>query len=158
MLPYLTEQFGNPHSRSHSFGWDTEQACETARDQIADLIGATGKEIIFTSGATESNNLCIKGIASFYGDKKKHIITTQIDHKCVLDSCRKLEDQGFDVTYLPVQTNGLVCLETLKKAIRPDTLLCSIIHVHNEIGTIQPIKEIGKICRENKVFFHTDAA
>lgn len=158
MLPYLTEQFGNPHSRSHSFGWDTEQACEKAREQIADLIGATGKEIIFTSGATESNNLCIKGIASFYGDKKKHIITTQIDHKCVLDSCRKLEDQGFEVTYLPVQTNGLVCLETLRKAIRPDTLLCSIIHVHNEIGTIQPIKEIGKICRENKVFFHTDAA
>ena len=102
MLPFLTESFGNPHSRSHSFGWQTEVACETAREEVADLIGASSKEIIFTSGATESNNLCIKGIASFYGDKRKHIITTQIDHKCVLDSCRKLEDEGFDVTYLPV--------------------------------------------------------
>ena len=134
MLPYLTESFGNPHSRSHSFGWETEQACENARDQVADLIGASSKEIIFTSGATESNNLCLKGLASFYGDKKKHVITTQIDHKCVLDSCRKLEDEGFDVTYLPVQTNGIVDLEELKKAIRPDTLVCSMIYVNNEIG------------------------
>lgn len=158
MMPYLTENFGNPHSRSHSFGWESEQACEDARDQVGDLIGATGKEIIFTSGATESNNLCLKGIASFYGDKKKHIITTQIDHKCVLDSCRKLEDQGFDVTYLPVQTNGLIDLDEFRSAIRPDTLLTSIIHVNNEIGVVQPIKEIGQICRDNKVFFHTDAA
>ena len=158
MLPFLTENFGNPHSRSHSFGWETEQACEDAREQVADLIGGTGKEIVFTSGATESNNLCIKGVASFYGDKRRHIITTQIDHKCVLDSCRNLEDEGFDVTYLPVQTNGLVDLDQLKAAIREDTLLVSVIHVHNEIGVVQPIKDIGQICRERKVFFHTDAA
>jgi cysteine desulfurase len=143
MLPFMTESYGNPHSRSHAYGWETEKACEDARDQVASLIGATGKEIIFTSGATESNNLCLKGLASFYGDKKRHIITTQIDHKCVLDSCRKLEDEGFEVTYLPVKTDGLVDLEVLKAAIRPDTLVCSVIHVHNEIGTVQPLKEIG---------------
>ena len=108
MLPYLTESYGNPHSRSHSFGWETEKACEDARQYVADLIGASEKEIIFTSGATESNNLALKGVAAFYGDKKRHIITTQIDHKCVLDSCRKLEDDGFEVTYLPVKENGLV--------------------------------------------------
>lgn len=136
MMPYFTESYGNPHSRSHSFGWDSEQACEDAREDVAALIGATGKEIVFTSGATESNNLAMKGLASFYGDKKRHIITTQIDHKCVLDSCRKLEDEGFDVTYLPVTEGGLVDLEVLKAAIRPDTLVCSIIHVHNEIGTV----------------------
>ena len=135
-MPYFTESYGNPHSRSHSFGWDSEQACEDAREEVAALIGATGKEIVFTSGATESNNLSMKGLASFYGDKKRHIITTQIDHKCVLDSCRKLEDEGFDVTYLPVTEGGLVDLEVLKAAIRPDTLVCSIIHVHNEIGTV----------------------
>jgi len=135
-MPYFTESYGNPHSRSHSFGWDSEQACEDAREEVAALIGATGKEIVFTSGATESNNLAMKGLASFYGDKKRHIITTQIDHKCVLDSCRKLEDEGFDVTYLPVTEGGLVDLEVLKAAIRPDTLVCSIIHVHNEIGTV----------------------
>ena len=123
------------------------------------MIGAQGKEIIFTSGATESNNLCIKGVSAFYGDKKKHIITTQIDHKCVLDSCRKLEDEGFEVTYLPVEfSTGLVDLEKLKAAMRPDTLLCSVIHVNNEIGVIQPLKEIGQICRDNKTFFHTDSA
>ena len=143
MLPFMTENFGNPHSRSHSFGLETEQACEDARDQVADLIGGTGKEIVFTSGATESNNLCLKGVASFYGYKRRHIITTQIDHKCVLDSCRKLEDEGFDVTYLPVQTNGLVDLDQLKAAIREDTLLVSVIHVNNEIGVVQPIGEIG---------------
>lgn len=154
----MTENYGNPHSRSHSFGWETEQACELARDQVAELIGATGKEIVFTSGATESNNLCLKGLASFYGDKKRHIITTQIDHKCVLDSCRNLEDEGFEVTYLPVTTAGLVDMDVLKAAIRPDTLVCSIIHINNEIGTVQPLKEIGQICRENKVLFHTDAA
>ena len=167
MLPFQTNQFGNPHSRSHQFGWDTEKACEDARQviiflficqQVADLIGASPKEIIFTSGATESNNLALKGVAHFYQDKKKHIITTQIDHKCVLDSCRKLEDEGFQVTYLPVKQNGLVDIEEFKRAIRPDTVLASIIYVNNEIGVIQPIKEMGQICRDNKIFFHTDAA
>ena len=136
MMPFLTESFGNPHSRSHSFGWETETACEDAREKVADLIGASAKEIVFTSGATESNNLCLKGAASFYGDKKRHIITTQIDHKCVLDSCRKLEDQGFEVSYLPVQTNGIIDLNQLKSAIREDTLMCSVIHVNNEIGVV----------------------
>ena len=160
MLPYLSNRFGNPHSRSHAYGWDTEKACEEAREDVASLIGASSKEIIFTSGATESNNLAIKGVSQFYRQnaQKKHIITTQIDHKCVLDSCRNLEEQGFDVTYLPVQTNGIVDLEELKKAIRPDTVLVSVIMVHNEIGVIQPVKEIGQICRDNKIFFHTDAA
>ena len=159
MLPFLTNNFGNPHSKSHSFGWQAEDACEEARGHIASLIGAQAKEIIFTSGATESNNLCLKGVAQFYGDKKKHIITTQIDHKCVLDSCRRLEDSGYDVTYLPVErSTGLVDLDQLREAIRKDTLLCSVIHVNNEIGVMQPLKEIGQICRENKVFFHTDAA
>lgn len=147
MLPFQTNQFGNPHSRSHQFGWDTEKACEDARQvitsilqyfyqHVADLIGASSKEIVFTSGATESNNLAIKGVAAFYKDKKKHIITTQIDHKCVLDSCRRLEDEGFEITYLPVQTNGIIDIEDLKKAIRPDTLLVSTIFVNNEIGVI----------------------
>eukprot|EP00347_Sterkiella_histriomuscorum_P019904 403339866 len=158
MLPYQTNLFGNPHSRSHQFGWDTEKACEDARQQIGELIGAQAKEIIFTSGATESNNLALKGVAHFYKEKKKHIITTQIDHKCVLDSCRRLEDEGFDVTYLPVKTNGLIDTEEFQRAIRPDTVMASIIMVNNEIGVIQPVKEIGRICRERKVFFHTDAA
>lgn len=159
MLPFFTNNYGNPHSKSHKFGWETEQACEDARQNIANVIGAQSKEIIFTSGATESNNLCLKGAALFYGDKKKHIITTQIDHKCVLDSCRRLEDMGFDVTYLPVEfATGLVNPEEVKKAMRPDTLICSVIHVNNEIGVMQPLKEIGEICRANKTFFHTDAA
>jgi cysteine desulfurase len=158
MMPFLTESFGNPHSRSHSYGWQTEKACEDARQHVADLIGASEKEIVFTSGATESNNLALKGAASFYGDKKKHIITTQIDHKCVLDTCRKLEDDGFQVTYLPVQTNGLVDLEEFKAAIREDTLMASVIFVNNEIGVVQPIAELGKICRERKVLLHSDAA
>lgn len=158
MMPFMTSNFGNPHSRSHSFGWTTEEACENARVEVANLINADPREIIFTSGATESNNLCLKGLASFYGQKKKHIITTTIEHKCILDSCRNLEDQGYDVTYLPVQTNGIVDLEVLEKAIRPDTLACSIIHVNNEIGVMQPIDEIARICKQNKVFFHTDAA
>lgn len=157
-MPFMTQSYGNPHSRSHSYGWQTEQACEDAREHVANLIGASSKEIVFTSGATESNNLCLKGLASFYGDKKRHIITTQVDHKCVLDSCRNLEDEGFEVTYLPVTTEGLVDLEVLKKAIRPDTLVCSVIHVNNEIGTVQPLGEIGALCREHGVFFHTDAA
>lgn len=158
MLPYMTDVFGNPHSKSHSFGWEAEKAVEEARIKIASLIKADSKEIIFTSGATESNNLALKGIAEFNKDKKKHIITTQIEHKCVLDTCRYLQTRGFEVTYLPVQKNGIVDLNTLKSAIRPDTLAVSVIYVHNEVGVIQPIKEIGQICRENNIFFHTDSA
>ncbi|KAF7728309.1 cysteine desulfurase [Apophysomyces ossiformis] len=158
MLPYLTELYGNPHSRTHPYGWESEKAVENAREQVAKLIGADPKEIIFTSGATESNNLSIKGVARFYKNKKKHIITTQTEHKCVLDSCRVLQEEGFEVTYLPVQTSGIVDLKVLEEAIRPDTALVSIMSVNNEIGVIQPIAEIGKICRSKKVFFHTDAA
>lgn len=158
MLPYFTEKFGNPHSRSHAYGWEAEAACELAREQVASLIGATEKEIVFTSGATESNNIAIKGVARFYKDKKNHIITPVTEHKCVLDSCRHLEQEGFEVTYLPVQPNGLVDLEQLKAAIKDNTLLISVMAVNNEIGVIQPLAEIGKICRERGVFFHTDAA
>lgn len=158
MLPYLTSFYGNPHSRTHAYGWETEAAVEVARGQIANLIGADPKEIIFTSGATESNNISIKGVARFYGEKKKHIITTQTEHKCVLDSCRALEGEGFKVTYLPVMTNGLVCMELLEKEMRPDTSLVSIMTVNNEIGVRQPIAEIGRLCRQKKIFFHTDAA
>lgn len=160
MLPFLTGLYGNPHSRTHAYGWETEQAVEDARAHVASLIGADPKEIIFTSGATESNNMSIKGVARFFGrsGKKKHIITTQTEHKCVLDSCRHLQDEGFDVTYLPVQNNGLIKMEDLKAAIRPDTAIVSIMTVNNEIGVIQPVEEIGKLCRANKVFFHTDAA
>ncbi|CEG47472.1 cysteine desulfurase [Plasmopara halstedii] len=158
MLPYMTYAYGNPHSTTHEFGWDADKAVEHARGSVANLIGANSKEIIFTSGATECNNAILKGIAHFTKAKKKHIITTQIEHKCVLDSCRVLETEGFEVTYLPVGTNGLVDLNQLQDAIRPDTALISIIAVHNEIGVLQPLKEIGRICRERKVFFHTDAA
>lgn len=145
MLPYMTELYGNPHSRTHEYGWETESAVEEARGNIAKLIGATSKEIIFTSGATESNNMSIKGVARFYGEHKKHIITTQTEHKCVLDSCRALENEGFEVTYLPVQTNGIVDLDLLKASLREDTVLVSIMGVNNEIGVIQPLKEIGKV-------------
>ncbi|OQV24224.1 putative cysteine desulfurase, mitochondrial [Hypsibius exemplaris] len=158
MLPYFLSQFGNPHSRSHAYGWESEVAVETARQQVASLIGADPKEIIWTSGATESNNLAIKGVARFYKEKKKHIITTQTEHKCVLDSCRALEGEGFEVTYLPVQTSGLIDMAALEKAIRPDTSIISIMFVNNEIGVVQPIKEIGALCRAKKIFFHTDAA
>lgn len=158
MLPYFTEKFGNPHSRSHAFGWETEAAVDLAREQVANLIGATEKEIIFTSGATESNNIAIKGAAHFYKDKKNHIITVQTEHKCVLDSCRHLEQEGFEVTYLPVEKNGLINLETLKAAITDKTSLVSVMGVNNEIGVIQPLADIGKICRERGVLFHTDAA
>ncbi|RUS22161.1 cysteine desulfurase [Endogone sp. FLAS-F59071] len=158
MMPYMTQFYGNPHSRTHQYGWETEKAVENAREQVAKLINADPKEIIFTSGATESNNLSTKGVARFYKGKKNHIITTQIEHKCVLDSCRVLQEEGFDVTYLPVQSNGLVDLQVLREAIRPDTSLISIMTVNNEIGVIQPVEEIGKLCRENKIFFHTDAA
>ncbi len=158
MTPYFLEKFGNPHSRSHAYGWEAEAACEHAREQVASLIGATSKEIVFTSGATESNNLAIKGIAHFYGDKKNHIITVATEHKCVLDSCRHLEREGFKVTYLPVQENGLVDLAKLEAAITDKTALISIMAVNNEIGVIQPLKEIGALCRKHNVFFHTDAA
>lgn len=158
MMPYLTEKYGNPHSRTHSYGWETEKAIENARENLAKLIGASSKEIIFTSGATESNNIAIKGVARFYKEFRKHIITTQTEHKCVLDSCRALEAEGFDVTYLPVKTNGLIDLEALASAIRPDTAIVSIMGVNNEIGVVQPLEEIGKLCRSKKVFFHTDIA
>ncbi|KAJ1534471.1 cysteine desulfurase, partial [Nowakowskiella sp. JEL0078] len=158
MLPYFTYQFGNPHSRTHQYGWESEEGVEKARQYVADIIAADPKEIIFTSGATESNNLAVKGVARFYKSKKNHIITTKTEHKCVLDSCRVLQDEGFEVTYLPVQENGIINLEDLKKAIRPETSLVSVMMVNNEIGVVQPIAEIGKICKENKVFFHTDAA
>ncbi|KAI4239608.1 MAG: hypothetical protein LQ349_000218 [Xanthoria aureola] len=160
MLPFLTGLYGNPHSRTHAYGWETESAAEQARQHIADLIGANPKEIIFTSGATESNNMSIKGVARFFGrsGKKKHIITTQTEHKCVLDSCRHLQEDGFEVTYLPVQNNGVIDLKELEAAMRPDTALVSIMTVNNEIGVIQPMKEIGQLCRSKKVFFHTDGA
>ncbi|MSP82321.1 MAG: IscS subfamily cysteine desulfurase [Alphaproteobacteria bacterium] len=158
MLPYFTEKFGNPHSRSHSFGWEAEQAVETARGQIASLIGANEKDVIITSGATESNNLALKGVAAFYRDRKDHIITVKTEHKCVLDTARHLEQEGMRVTYLPVKPNGLVDLEELKAAMTERTLIVSIMAVNNEIGVIQPIAEIGQICRERGAFFHTDAA
>ena len=158
MMPYFTEMFGNPHSRSHSFGWEAEEAVEAARGEVAAIIGAGPKEIIFTSGATESNNLAIKGVARFYQDRKRHIITVQTEHKCVIDSCRSLEQEGFEVTYLPVRTNGLIRLGELAAAIRDDTVLVSIMGASNEIGVIQPMAEIGALCRERGVFFHTDCA
>ncbi|HKU98179.1 MAG TPA: IscS subfamily cysteine desulfurase [Vineibacter sp.] len=158
MMPYFTTKFGNPHSRSHSYGWEAEEAVEKARAQIAKLIGGDEKEVIFTSGATESNNLAIKGAAHFYKDRKNHIVTVVTEHKCVLDTCRHLEQEGFEVTYLPVQQNGLVDLERLREAITDKTVLVSVMAVNNEIGVIQPLTEIGALCREKKVFFHTDAA
>jgi cysteine desulfurase len=158
MLPFFTGLYGNPHSRTHAYGWETEKAVENARESVAALIGADSKEIIFTSGATESNNMSIKGVARFYKNKKRHIITSQTEHKCVLDSCRHLQEEGFEVTYLPVQSNGLIDLKALETAIRPDTSIVSIMTVNNEIGVIQPMEEIGKLCRSKKVFFHTDAA
>jgi cysteine desulfurase len=158
MLPYFTYKFGNPHSRSHSYGWEAEEGVEKARGQVAKLIGADEKEVIFTSGATESNNLAIRGVAEFYKDRKNHIVTTVTEHKCVLDTCRHLEQSGFEITYLPVQKNGLVDLEALRNAVTDKTVVVSIMAVNNEIGVIQPLEEIGKICREKKVFFHTDAA
>lgn len=158
MLPYLTEKYGNAHSRTHEYGWVAEQAVEKARKQIADLIGASPKEIFFTSGATESNNIALKGVANFYGKTKNHVVTLTTEHKCVLDSCRYLEMGGTEVTYLPVQKNGLVDLAQLEAAIKPTTALVSCMYVHNEIGVIQNVDEIGRICRSKKVFFHTDGA
>ncbi|XP_047310469.1 cysteine desulfurase, mitochondrial [Impatiens glandulifera] len=158
MLPFLMSRYGNPHSRTHVYGWESEAAVEKAREQIAALINASPKEIIFTSGATESNNISVKGVMHFYKDKKRHVITTQTEHKCVLDSCRHLQQEGFDVTYLPVERDGLIDINKLRDAIRPDTGLVSIMTVNNEIGVIQPVEEIGKICREKNIHFHTDAA
>ncbi|MDP5110512.1 MAG: aminotransferase class V-fold PLP-dependent enzyme, partial [Rickettsiaceae bacterium] len=158
MLPYFTEKFGNPHSKSHSYAWEAEEACELARSQVANLIGASAKEIIFTSGATESNNMALKGIAKFYGSKKKHIVTVLTEHKCILDTCRHLEQEGFRVTYLPVKPNGIVDLDELRNAITEDTMLVSVMAVNNEIGVVQPLKEIGQICREKGAFFHSDIA
>lgn len=158
MLPYFTTKFGNPHSRSHSYGWEAEDASDDARGKVAKLIGAESKEIIFTSGATESNNIALKGAAKFYGDKKNHIITLVTEHKCVLDTCRHLEQEGFTVTYLPVMPNGIVDLNMLEEAITDQTMLVSIMAVNNEIGVIQPLKEIGQICRKRNVFFHSDIA
>lgn len=158
MMPYFTHKFGNSGSRSHAYGWEAEEGTEKARGQVAKLIGADEKEVIFTSGATESNNLAIRGVAEFYKDRKSHIITTVTEHKCVLDTCRHLEQQGFEVTYLPVKQDGLLDLDVLRAAITDKTVLVSVMAVNNEIGVIQPLAEIGRICRENKVFFHTDAA
>jgi cysteine desulfurase len=158
MIPYLVEKFGNPASRSHSFGWVAEAAVEEAREEVARLVNADPKEIVWTSGATESNNLAIKGAANFYSGKGKHLITVKTEHKAVLDTCRELERQGFEVTYLDVQDNGLVDLDVLKAALRPDTILVSVMFVNNEIGVIQPIAEIGEICREKGIIFHVDAA
>ena len=158
MMPYFAEQFGNPHSTSHTFGWRASDAVESARQEIALLIGSDAREIVFTSGATESNNLALQGLARFYGDQKRHIITCATEHKCILDTCRHLEQEGFSITYLPVQKNGLIHLHDLRNAIREDTLLVSIMMVNNEIGVIQDMVNIGKICREKNIFFHTDAA
>ncbi len=158
MMPYFTAKFGNPHSRSHSFGWEAEEAVDTARLQVAELIGADEREIIFTSGATESNNLAIKGVGGFYKDRRDHIITVKTEHKCVLESCRRLEQEGFSVTYLDVRPDGLIDLEQLAAAITERTVLVSIMAVNNEIGVIQPLAEIGALCREKGAFFHTDAA
>ena len=158
MVPWLREHFGNPASRSHAWGWEAEAAVEKARCQVADLIGADPREIVWTSGATESNNLAIKGAAGFYGKRGKHIITVKTEHKAVLDTCREMERQGFEVSYLDVQADGLLDLEVFRAAIRPDTILASVMFVNNEIGVIQDIAAIGAICRERSVIFHVDAA
>ncbi len=158
MIPWLREHFGNPASRSHAWGWEAEKAVEDARGYVADLIGADPREIIWTSGATESDNLAIKGAAQFYKTKGKHLITVKTEHKAVLDTMRELERQGFEVTYLDVQEDGLLDLDVFKAAIRPDTILASVMHVNNETGVIQDIAAIGKICREHGVIFHVDAA
>ncbi|QWT45632.1 IscS subfamily cysteine desulfurase [Azospira inquinata] len=158
MIPYLVEKFGNPASRSHAYGWEAEAAVEEARGHVAALVNADPKEIIWTSGATESDNLALKGAAHFYAGKGKHIITVKTEHKAILDTTRELERQGFEVTYLDVLENGLIDLEQFKQAIRPDTILASVMMVNNEIGVIQPIETLGEICREKGIIFHVDAA
>jgi cysteine desulfurase len=157
MLPYFMEKFGNAASRNHSFGWAAEEGVETARERIAKLIGATTKEIIFTSGATESDNLAIKGVAEMYREKGNHIITAVTEHKAVLDTCKRLEKNGYRVTYMPVQKDGLIDLDDLKRAMDDKTILVSIMYANNEIGVLQPVAEIGKLCHERGVIFHTDA-
>ena len=158
MIPYITEHFGNPASRSHPYGWEAEEAVEEARAQVAALVNADPREIVFTSGATESDNLALKGVAEFYQDRGKHIITVKTEHKAILDTARELERKGFEVTYLDVLENGLIDLDALKAAIRPDTILVSVMMVNNEIGVIQDIETIGELCRDKGVFFHVDAA
>ncbi len=157
MLPYFTEKFGNAASRNHSFGWDAEEGVEQARERIAKLVGATAKEIIFTSGATESDNLALKGVAEMYKEKGNHIITAVTEHKAILDTCKRLEKYGYRVTYLPVKGDGLIDLEDLKRAIDDKTILVSIMFANNEIGVLQPVEQIGAICRERGVLFHSDA-
>jgi len=157
MSPYFTEIFGNAASRNHEFGWRAEEAIENARKQVADLIGASSKEIIFTSGATESDNLAIKGVAEMYYERGDHIITVVTEHKAILDTCKKLEKRGFKVTYLPVGSDGLISRDDVRNAITDKTIIVSVMHVNNEIGVIQPIAEIGKVCKEKGVIFHTDA-
>ncbi|KAA3655295.1 MAG: IscS subfamily cysteine desulfurase [Proteobacteria bacterium] len=158
MIPYLSEHFGNPASRSHAYGWEAEKAVELARADVAALVNADPKEIVWTSGATESDNLAIKGAAQFYQSKGKHIITLKTEHKAVLDTCRELERQGFEVTYLDVQEDGLLNLDAFRAALRDDTTVVSVMMVNNEVGVIQPIEEIGEICRERGIIFHVDAA
>ncbi|OWT80910.1 MULTISPECIES: IscS subfamily cysteine desulfurase [unclassified Achromobacter] len=158
MVPWLYENFGNPASRSHAFGWESEDAVERAREEVAKLVNADPREIVWTSGATESDNLAIKGAANFYAERGKHIITVKTEHKAVLDTCRELERQGFEVTYLNVLDNGLIDLDVFKAALRPDTILVSVMMVNNEIGVIQDIETLGEICREKGIIFHVDAA
>jgi cysteine desulfurase len=158
IVPWLREHFGNPASRTHAWGWEAEAAVEKAREQVGDLIGADPREIVWTSGATESNNLAIKGAAQFYKSRGKHLITVKTEHKAVLDTMRELERQGFEVTYLDVQDDGLLSMDVLKAAIRPDTILVSVMHVNNEIGVIQDVTAIGNLCREKGIIFHVDAA
>src|SRR5476649_3097477 len=156
MLPYFTEYYGNAASRNHPFGWEAEEAVDKARKQVADLIGANAKEIVFTSGATESDNLAIKGVAEMYREKGNHIITCVTEHKAIIDTCKRLEKEGFRVTYLPVQKDGRIDLDDLKAAISDKTILISIMAANNEIGVIQPIAEIGAIAKEKGILFHTD--
>jgi len=158
MVPWLYENFGNPASRSHAFGWESEEAVERAREEVAKLVNADPREIVWTSGATESDNLAIKGAANFYAERGKHIITVKTEHKAVLDTCRELERQGFEVTYLNVKDNGLIDLDVFKAALRPDTVLVSVMMVNNEIGVIQDVEALGEICREKGIIFHVDAA
>jgi cysteine desulfurase len=158
MIPWLTERFGNPASRTHAYGWEAEKAVEEARAHVAGLVGCEPRELVWTSGATEADNLAIKGVAEFYRDQGRHLITLQTEHKAVLDSVKALEARGFTATYLPVQENGLVDVDELERALRPDTLLVSVALVNSEIGVIQPIEEIGALCRERGILFHVDAA
>ena len=158
MVPWLYDNFGNPASRSHAFGWESEEAVERAREEVAKLVNADPREIVWTSGATESDNLAIKGAANFYAERGKHIITVKTEHKAVLDTCRELERQGFEVTYLDVKDNGLIDLDVFKAALRPDTVLVSVMMVNNEIGVIQDVETLGEICREKGIIFHVDAA